>query len=98
MWAPPGAMLEKGHRVGSTNAQVVSGAWAVPLGINHNLQRVGGLCAPNGTSTPAAPNTTKWGVVWGHSSKATSRASLQLQKQTQEQLEAFMAALDGEKK
>ena len=46
----PGKMLGKGHRAGITDALVVGWAGVVPLGISHDLRRVGGLCALNGTS------------------------------------------------
>ena len=46
----PGSMLGKGHRAGITAALVVEWAGVVPLGINPDLRRVGGLCALNGTS------------------------------------------------
>ena len=45
-----GKMLGKGHRAGITAALVVGWAGVVPLGINPDLRRVGGLCALNGTS------------------------------------------------
>ena len=46
----PGSMLGKGHRAGITAELVVGWAGVVPLGINPDLRRVGGLCALNGTS------------------------------------------------
>ena len=50
MWVRLGNMLGKGRGVGSTAALVVGWAGVVPLGINPDLRRVGGLCALNGTS------------------------------------------------
>ena len=50
MQVRPGSMLGKGHRAGITAALVVEWAGVVPLGINPDLRRVGGLCALNGTS------------------------------------------------
>ena len=50
MQVHPGLMLGKGHRAGITAALVVGWAGVVPLGINPDLRRVGGLCALNGTS------------------------------------------------
>ena len=46
----PCSMLGKGYRAGSTAASVIGWAGVVPLGISHDLRRVGGLCALNGTS------------------------------------------------
>ena len=46
----PGSMLGKGHRAGISAALVVGWAGVIPLGINPDLRRVGGLCALNGTS------------------------------------------------
>ena len=40
----------KGRGVGRIAASVVRWARAVPLGIKHDVRRVGGLCAPNRTS------------------------------------------------
>ena len=50
MWVHLGNMLGKGCGVGRIAALVVQWARAVPLGINHDLRWVGGLCALNGTS------------------------------------------------
>ena len=41
-----GSMLGKGGIVGRIAALMVGLAQVVPLGINHDLRRVGGLCAP----------------------------------------------------
>ena len=56
----PGSMLGNGCRVGRIAVSVVSLARVVPLGINHDLWRVGGLCAPNSTSAPAYPRPPNW--------------------------------------
>ena len=58
----PGSMLGKGHRAGITAALVVGWAGVVPLGINHDLRRVGGLCALNGTSVGGAVGSVAFGV------------------------------------
>ena len=55
MRARPGSMLGKGPGVGRIAVSVVRWVRAVPLGISHSLRRVGGLCAPNGTSAQAYP-------------------------------------------
>ena len=49
----PGSLLGKGSGVGSIATSVVSSARVVLLGISHDPRRVGGLCAPNSTSTQA---------------------------------------------
>ena len=83
-------MLGKVYRVGRIAALVVRRARAVPLGIKHNLRRVGGLCAPNRTSAPALPGTSepaaRSGVDGGSS---VARALLQLRKPTRVPLGAF---------
>ena len=89
-------MLGKGCGVGRITASVVRWAWAVPLGIKHDLRRVGGLCAPNRTSAPVLPGTSEpvaWSGVDGGMSVA--RALLQLRKPAQVRLAAFLAVLDG---
>ena len=86
------------YRVGRIAALVVRRARAVPLGIKHNLRRVGGLCAPNRTSAPALPGTSEPAArsrVDGGSSVA--RALPQLRKPTRVRLAAFLAVLDGRK-
>ena len=55
----PGSMLGKGCGVGRIAASVVRWTRAVPLGIKHDLRRVGGLCAPSRTSAPALPGTSE---------------------------------------
>ena len=93
-----GNMLGKGHGVGRIAALVVRWARAVPLGIKHDLRRVGGLCAPNRTSAPALPGTSepaaRSGVDGGSSA---ARALPQLRKPTRVRLAAFLAVLDGSK-
>jgi len=93
-----GNMLGKVYRVGRIAALVVRRARAVPLGIKHNLRRVGGLCAPNRTSAPALPRTSepaaRSGVDGGSS---VARALPQLRKPTRVRLAAFLAVLDGSK-
>ena len=65
MQVHPGSMLGKGPGVGSIAVLVVSSARVVPLGINHDLRRVGGLCAPNGTSAQAYQRSPKSAVTGG---------------------------------
>ena len=65
MQVHPGNMLGKGRRVGRIAALVVRWAWAVPLGIKHDLRRVGGLCAPNGTRTQAYQTPPKSAAAGG---------------------------------
>ena len=93
-----GNMLGKVYRVGRIAALVVRRARAVPLGIKHDLRRVGGLCAPNRTSAPALPGTSepaaRSGVDGGSS---VARALPQLRKPTRVRLAAFLAVLDGSK-
>ena len=94
----PGNMLGKGRRVGRIAALVVRWAWAVPLGIKHDLRRVGGLCAPNRTSTPALPGTTEPAARSGvDSGSSVARALPQVWKPTRVRLAAFLAVLDGSK-
>ena len=77
----PGSMLGKGRGVGRIAVSVVRWARAVPLGIKHDLRRVGGLCAPNRTSTPALPGTSEPAARSGvNSGMSVARALLQLQK------------------
>ena len=91
-----GNMLGKGCRVGRIAALVVRWAWAVPLGIKHDLRRVGGLCAPNRTSTPALPRTSELAVRSGvDSGMSVARALLQLRKPTRAAFGAFSAIMDG---
>ena len=94
----PGNMLGKGRGVGRIAALVVRWAWAVPLGIKHDLRRVGGLCAPNRTSAPALPGTSataaRSGVDGGSS---VARALPQVRKPAWVRLAAFLAVLDGRK-
>ena len=93
-----GSMLGKGCGVGIITVSVARWAWAVPLGIRHNPQRVGGLCAPNHTSAPAVPGTSEPAVWSGVDSGTTVAAALlQLQKPTQVPLRAFLAVLDRQK-
>ena len=98
MQAHPGSMLGKGCGVGRIAASVVGRVRAVPLGIKHDPRRVGGLCAPNRTSTPALPGTSepaaRSGVDGGSS---VARALPQVQKPTRVRLAAFLAVLDGQK-
>ena len=67
MWVLPGSMLGKGCGVGSIAASMVSSARVVPLGINHDFRRVGGLCAPNSTIAPAYQRSPKSAAVGVHS-------------------------------
>ena len=60
-----GNMLGKGCRVGRIAASVVRRARAVPLGIKHDLRRVGGLCALNGTRTQAYQTPPNSAAVGG---------------------------------
>ena len=93
-----GNMLGKGCRVGRIAALVVRWAWEVPLGIKHDLRRVGGLCAPNRTSAPGLPGTSEPVVRSGvDSGMSVARALLQLQKPARVRLAAFLAVLDGSK-
>ena len=93
-----GSMLGKGRGVGRIAVLVVRWAWAVPLGIKHDLRRVGGLCAPNRTSTPALPRTSEPVVQSGvDSGMSVARALLQLRKPAWVRLAAFLAVLDGSK-
>ena len=78
-----GNMLGKGCRVGRIAASVVRRARAVPLGIKHDLRRVGGLCAPNGTRTQAYQTPPKSAAAGGRqlnyccqSTAAATEASL----------------------
>ena len=98
MRARLGSMLGKGCGVGRIAVSVVRWAWAVPLGINHDLPWVGGLCALNRTSAPALPGTSE-PVAWSgiNSGSSVARALLQLQKPNQVPLGAFVAVLDGSK-
>ena len=57
--------LGKGSRVGSTAASVVSSACVGPLGINHDLRRVGGLCACTERSAHAYQRSPKSAAVGG---------------------------------
>ena len=65
--------------VGRIAASVVRWARAVPLGIKHDLRRVGGLCAPNRTSAPALPGTSEpaalSAVLCCHSTAAATEAN-----------------------
>ena len=63
MWVLPGSMLGKSYRAGSIAASVVRSARVVPLGINHDLRRVGGLCVLNGTSVGGAVGSVAFGVL-----------------------------------
>ena len=91
-----GNMLGKGCGVGRIAASVVRRAWAVPLGIKHDLRRVGGPCAPNRTSAPALPGTSELAARLGvDSGTSVARALLQLRKPTRVALGAFLAVLDG---
>ena len=91
-----GNMLGKGCRVGRIAALVVRRARAVPLGIKHDLRRVGGLCAPNRTSAPALPGTSEPAARSGvDSGTSVARALLQLRKPTRVALGVFLAVLDG---
>ena len=91
-----GNMLGKGCRVGRIAASVVRRARAVPLGIKHDLRRVGGLCAPNRTSAPALPGTSEPAARSGvDSGTSVARALLQLRKPTRVALGVFLAVLDG---
>ena len=65
MRARLGSMLGKGPGVGRIAVSVVRWVRAVPLGIKHDLRRVGGLCAPNGTRTQAYQTPPKSAVVGG---------------------------------
>jgi len=77
---------------------VVRWAWEVPLGITHDLRRVGGLCAPNRTSAPALPGTSEPAARSGvDSGMSVARALLQLRKPARVRLAAFLAVLDGSK-
>ena len=91
-----GNMLGKGCGVGRIAASVVRWARAVPLGIKHDLRRVGGLCAPNRTSAPALPGTSEPAARSGvDSGTSVARALLQLRKPTRVALGVFLAVLDG---
>ena len=91
-----GNMLGKGCRVGRIAASVVRWARAVPLGIKHDLRRVGGLCAPNRTSAPALPGTSEPAARSGvDSGTSVARALLQLQKPTRAAFGALLAVLNG---
>ena len=96
MWVHLGNMLGKGCGVGRIATSVVRWARAVPLGIKHDVWRVGGLCAPNRTSAPALPGTSepaaRSGVDGGSS---VARALLQVRKPARVRLAAFLAVLDG---
>ena len=61
----PGSMLGKGPGVGRIAASVVRWVRAVPLGIKHDLRRVGGLCAPNGTRTQGYQTPPKSAAAGG---------------------------------
>ena len=91
-------MLGKGCRVGRIAASVVRRARAVPLGIKHDPQRVGGLCAPNRTSTPVLPRTSELVAQLGvDGGSSVARALPQVQKPARLRLAAFLAVLDGQK-
>ena len=73
-------MLGKGCGVGRIAAPVVRWARAVPLGIKHDIRRVGGLCAPKRTSTPALPGTSEpaarsGGRQWNECFQSTAAAT-----------------------
>jgi hypothetical protein len=96
MWVRLGNMLGKGRGVGRIAASVVKWARTVPLGIKHDVRRVGGLCAPNRTSAPALPGTSEPAARSGvDSGTSVARALLQLRKPTRVALGVFLAVLDG---
>jgi len=99
MRACPGSMLAgKGGGVGRIAASVVRWAWAVPLGIKHDLRRVGGLCAPNRASAPALPGTSEPAAQSEvDSGSSVARALPQVRKPARVRLAAFLAVLDGRK-
>ena len=86
----------KAAELGEIAASVVRWARAVPLGIKHDLRRVGGVCAPNRTSAPALPGTSELVARSGvDSGMSVARALLLLRKPTRVPLGAFLAVLDG---